>query len=387
MSFELSQDHELFRKVVRDFAETEVAPHVAQWDRDHYFPTELIPKMGELGLFGLVVPEQYGGGGGDFTSLCVAIEELGRIDQSIGITLSAGVGLGINPILTFGTAEQKQQWLPDLVAGRSLAAFGLTEPEAGSDAGATKTRAELVNGEWVVNGAKAFITNSGASITSVVTVTAKTGTKDGRAEISALLIPSGTPGFTVQPPYDKLGWRISDTHGLVFDDCRVPEANLIGERGAGFKQFLAILDDGRIAISALAVGLAQACLEESVRYAKQRTTFGKPIGSRQAIAFAISDLAVAVEAARALTYKAASLKDAGRSHREIKQAAAIAKLYSTEAAVTATRVATQVFGGYGFMEEYPVARFYRDAKILEIGEGTSEVQRMVIARGLGLSVE
>jgi alkylation response protein AidB-like acyl-CoA dehydrogenase len=387
MSFELSQDHELFRKVVRDFAETEVAPHVAQWDREHYFPTELIPKMGELGLFGLVVPEQYGGAGGDFTSLCVAIEELGRIDQSIGITLSAGVGLGINPILTFGTDEQKQQWLPDLVAGRTLAAFGLTEPEAGSDAGATRTRAELDRGEWIVNGAKAFITNSGSSITSVVTVTAKTATTDGRAEISALLIPSGTPGLTVQPPYDKLGWRISDTHGLVFDDCRVPEANLIGGRGAGFKQFLAILDDGRIAISALAVGLAQACLEESVRYAKQRTTFGKPIGSRQAIAFAISDLAVAVEAARALTYKAASLKDAGRSHREVKQAAAIAKLYSTEAAVTATRVATQVFGGYGFMEEYPVARFYRDAKILEIGEGTSEVQRMVIARGLGLPVE
>jgi short/branched chain acyl-CoA dehydrogenase len=383
MSFELSQDHELFRKVVRDFAETEVAPHVAQWDREHYFPTELIPKMGELGLFGLVVPEQYGGAGADFTSLCVAIEELGRIDQSIGITLSAGVGLGINPILTFGTDEQKQQWLPDLVAGRTLAAFGLTEPEAGSDAGATKTRAELVNGEWIVNGAKAFITNSGSSITSVVTVTARTGAD----EISAILIPSGTAGFEVQPAYDKLGWRISDTHGLVFDDCRVPEANLIGERGAGFKQFLAILDDGRIAISALAVGLAQACLEESVRYAKERSTFGKPIGSRQAIAFAISDLAVAVEAARGLTYKAASLKDAGRSNREIKQAAAIAKLYSTEAAVTATRVATQVFGGYGFMEEYPVARFYRDAKILEIGEGTSEVQRMVIARGLGLPVE
>jgi alkylation response protein AidB-like acyl-CoA dehydrogenase len=383
MSFELSQDHELFRKVVRDFAETEVAPHVAQWDREHYFPTELIPTMGELGLFGLVVPEQYGGAGGDFTSLCVAIEELGRIDQSIGITLSAGVGLGINPILTFGTDEQKQQWLPDLVAGRTLAAFGLTEPEAGSDAGATRTRAELDSGEWIVNGAKAFITNSGSSITSVVTVTARTGAD----EISAILIPSGTAGFEVQPPYDKLGWRISDTHGLVFDDCRVPEANLIGERGAGFKQFLAILDDGRIAISALAVGLAQACLEESVRYAKQRTTFGKPIGSRQAIAFAISDLAVAVQAARALTYKAASLKDAGRSHREVKQAAAIAKLYSTEAAVTATRVATQVFGGYGFMEEYPVARFYRDAKILEIGEGTSEVQRMVIARGLGLPVE
>jgi short/branched chain acyl-CoA dehydrogenase len=383
MSFELSQDHELFRKVVRDFAEAEVSPNVAKWDREHFFPTELMPKMGELGLFGLVVPEQYGGAAADFTSLCVAIEELGRVDQSIGITLSAGVGLGINPILTFGTDEQKRRWLPDLVAGKTLAAFGLTEPEAGSDAGATKTRAELVDGEWIINGAKAFITNSGSSITSVVTVTAKTGPD----EISAFLVPSGTPGFTVQPAYDKLGWRISDTHGLVFDDCRVPEANLVGERGAGFKQFLAILDDGRIAISALAVGLARACLEESIRYAKERTTFGKPIGSRQAIAFAISDLAVAVEAARALTYKAAWLKDAGRSRRDVTQAAAIAKLYSTEAAVSATRVATQVFGGYGFMEEYPVARFYRDAKILEIGEGTSEVQRMVIARGLGLPVE
>jgi len=383
MSFELSQDHELFRKVVRDFAESEVAPHVAQWDRDHHFPTDLVPKMGDLGLFGLVVPEQYGGAGADFTSLCVAIEELGRVDQSIGITLSAGVGLGINPILTFGSDEQKQQYLPDLVAGRALAAFGLTEPEAGSDAGATRTKAELVDGEWVINGAKAFITNSGTDITSVVTVTAKTGPD----EISAILVPSGTTGFTVQPAYDKLGWRISDTHGLVFDDCRVPEANLVGQRGSGFRQFLAILDDGRVAISALAVGLAQACLEESIRYAKQRTTFGKPIGSRQAIAFAIADLQVAVEAARALTYKAASLKDAGRPSGEFKQAAAIAKLYSTEAAVSATRVATQVFGGYGFMEEYPVARFYRDAKILEIGEGTSEVQRMVIARGLGLPVE
>jgi alkylation response protein AidB-like acyl-CoA dehydrogenase len=387
MSFELSADHELFRKVVREFAATEVAPSVAAWDREHYFPTELIPKMGDLGLFGLVVPEQYGGsagpGGSDFSSLCVAIEELGRVDQSIGITLSAGVGLGINPILTFGTEEQKQQWLPDLVAGRTLAAFGLTEPEAGSDAGATRTRAELVDGQWIINGTKAFITNSGSSITSVVTVTARTGPD----EISAILVPSGTAGFTAQPPYDKLGWRISDTHELVFDDCRVPEANLIGARGAGFKQFLAILDDGRIAISALAVGLAQACLDESVRYAQQRVTFGKPIGARQAVAFAISDLAVAVDAARVLTYKAAWLKDVGRPRQEVKQAAAIAKLYSTEAAVSATRVATQVFGGYGFMEEYPVARFYRDAKILEIGEGTSEVQRMVIARGLGLPVE
>jgi butyryl-CoA dehydrogenase len=378
--FELSQDHELFRKVVRDFAEHEVAPHVAQWDRDHHFPVDVVQKMGELGLFGLAVPEQYGGAGGDFTSVCVAIEELGRVDQSLGITLEAGMGLGINPILTFGTEEQKQRWLPDLVAGRALAGFGLTEPEAGSDAGATKTRAELVDGEWVINGAKAFITNSGTSITSLVTVTARTGPD----EISTIIVPSGTPGFVVEPPYEKLGWHISDTHGLTFADCRVPEANLLGARGNGFKQFLAVLDDGRIAISALAVGLVQACLDESLRYAKERHTFGAPIGSRQAVAFAISDLSVAVEAARLLTYKAAWLRDMGRPAAEVKQAAARAKLYSSEAAVAATRSATQIFGGYGFMEEYPVARFYRDAKILEIGEGTSEVQRMVIARGLGL---
>jgi alkylation response protein AidB-like acyl-CoA dehydrogenase len=274
--FELSEDHELFRKVVREFAEAEVAPHIADWDRDHHFPVELIGKMGDLGLFGLIAPEQYGGSGGDFTSLCVAIEELGRVDQSIGITLEAGVGLGINPILTFGSEAQKARFLPDLVAGRALAAFGLTEPEAGSDAGATRTRAELVDGEWVINGAKAFITNSGTAVTSVVSVTARTGPD----EISTLLVPSGTPGLTVSPAYDKLGWRSSDTHGLTFDDCRVPETNLLGARGRGFKQFLAILDDGRIAISALAVGLAQACLDESLRYAKTRSTFGAPIGSR-----------------------------------------------------------------------------------------------------------
>jgi short/branched chain acyl-CoA dehydrogenase len=382
-AFELSEDHETFRKVVRDFAEREVAPHVAQWDREHHFPVKVVQAMGELGLFGLAVPEEYGGSGADFTSLCLAIEELGRVDQSIGITLEAGVGLGINPILTFGTDEQKQQWLPDLVAGRTLAGFGLTEPEAGSDAGATKTRAVLDDGDWIINGAKAFITNSGTEITSVVTVTAKTG--DG--EISTIMVPSGTPGFIVEPAYDKLGWHISDTHGLTFDDCRVPEANLLGQRGNGFKQFLAVLDDGRIAISALAVGLAQGCLDLSVRYANERTTFGVPIGARQGIAFQLADLAVSVEAARLLTYKAAALKDAGRPARQIKQAASIAKLYSTEAAVAATRVATQVFGGNGFMEEYPVARFYRDAKILEIGEGTSEVQRMLIARGLGLPVQ
>jgi short-chain 2-methylacyl-CoA dehydrogenase len=383
MMFELSGEHETFRKVVRDFAEREVAPHVAQWDREHHLPIEIVNAMGDLGLFGLIVPEQYGGSGADFTSLCVAIEELGRVDQSIGVTLEAGVGLGINPILMFGTDEQKQQWLPDLVAGRALAGFGLTEPEAGSDAGATKTRATLDDGYWTINGAKAFITNSGTSITSLVTVAAKTGDN----EISTIIVPAGTPGFIVEPAYDKLGWHISDTHGITFDDCRVPEANLLGARGDGYRQFLAVLDDGRIAISALAVGLAQGCLDLSVKYATERETFGAPIGSRQAVAFSLSDLAVSVEAARLLTYKAAWLKDAGRPAAHIKQAASMAKLYSTEAAVTATRIATQVFGGNGFMEEFPVARFYRDAKILEIGEGTSEVQRMLIARGLGLPVQ
>jgi alkylation response protein AidB-like acyl-CoA dehydrogenase len=391
--FELSQEHEDFRKVVRDFAEKEVAPNIAAWDREEHFPTDLVPKMGELGLFGLVVPEEFGGsageGQGDFTSLCVAIEELGRVDQSIGITLSAGVGLGINPILTYGNDEQKHQFLPDLVAGRALAGFGLTEPEAGSDAGATKTKAMRDRDEWILNGAKAFITNSGTDITSVVTVTARTGTNpDGSAQISAIMVPNGTPGFTVEPAYHKLGWHVSDTHGLTFEDCRVPVENLLGNEGEGFRQFLKTLDDGRIAISALAVGLAQACLEAATDYSKTRLAFGRPIAVNQGVAFQVADLAVAVEAARLLTYKAAWLKDelheGRRSVREVKHAAAIAKLYSTEAAVTATRIATQVFGGNGFMEEYPVARFYRDAKILEIGEGTSEVQRMVIARGLGL---
>src|SRR3954471_16653067 len=391
MTFELSKEHEDFRRVVRDFALAEVAPHAGEWDEQHRFPVELVPRMGELGLFGLVVPEEFGGSGADFTSLCVAIEELGRVDQSVGITLSAGVGLGINPILAFGSLEQKERWLPDLVAGRALAAFGLTEPEAGSDAGATRTRARLDGDSWVLDGAKAFITNSGTSITSVVTVTARTGERaDGKAEISAILVPSGTPGFTVEPAYRKLGWHASDTHGLSFTDCRVPAANLLGARGDGFRQFLKTLDDGRIAISALAVGLAQACLEMSTDYAKTRVAFGRPIGANQGVAFQVADLAVAVEAAWLLTYKAAWLRDEHTAGRrglaDVKAAAAIAKLHSSEAAVTATRVATQVFGGNGFMEEYPVARFYRDAKILEIGEGTSEVQRMVIARGLGLPV-
>ena len=381
MHFDLTDEQESFRKVVRDFAASEIAPHAEEWDRDHTFPTDVVRAMGDLGLFGLVFPEEYGGSGADFTTLCLAIEELARVDQSMAITLEAGVGLGANPIFQFGTEEQKQRWLPDLVAGRALGGFGLTEPEAGSDAGGTRTKADLDDSsrEWVVNGEKAFITNSGTDITSIVTVTARTAP----GEISAIVVPSGTPGFEVQAPYRKMGWHASDTHGLTFTDCRVPEDHLLGERGNGFRQFLAILDEGRIAIAALAVGTIQACLDHSVQYAKDRSAFGRPIGANQGVAFKCADLAVACENARLLTYKAAWLKDTGRP---FKRAAAIAKLYATDAAVTATREATQIFGGYGFMDETPVSRFYRDSKILEIGEGTSEIQRLVISRDLGLPV-
>ncbi len=389
MSFSLSEDHEAFRKVVRDFAEKALQPNIERWEREvGGLPTEAVSGMAELGLFGLTASEEFGGAGADLTTLCVAIEEIGRVDQSLGITLEAAVGLGINPIATYGTQAQKEQWLPDLVAGRALAGFGLTEPEAGSDAGGTRTKAVLENGEWVVDGAKAFITNSGHELTSVVTVTARTGTNaDGTAELSAIMVPTGTPGFTAEPAYRKLGWHLSDTHPLSYDGVRVPEANLLGERGRGFAQFLNTLDDGRIAIAALAVGLSQACLDHSVAYALERKAFGQPIGKKQGLAFQIADLQVAVEASRLLTYKAAWLKDTGASVKQVKQAASIAKLYATEAAVSATRTATQVYGGYGFMEEYPIARFYRDAKVLEIGEGTSEVQRILISRGLGLPVE
>ena len=390
MSFELTREHEEFRRSVREFAEAEIAPYAAQWDREHHFPVDVVQQMGKLGLFGLTSPEEYGGAGedGDFTSLCVAIEELGRVDQSMGITLQAGVGLGINPILTYGTDEQKERWLPALVAGEKLAAFGLTEPGAGSDAAATKTKAERVGDEWVVNGSKQFITNSGSDITSLVTATARTGTReDGRPELSAIMIPAGTPGFTAEKPYEKLGWHASDTHPLSFTDCHVPADHLLGEQGRGYAQFLATLDDGRVAISALSVGCIQACLDLAVQYAGERQTFGGPIGRKQGVAFQIADLEVMLQASRLLTYKAAALKDAGAPYATFKHAASIAKVYSTESAVTATRIATQVFGGYGFMEEYPIARFYRDAKVLEIGEGTSEVQRMLIARGLGLPVE
>src|SRR6476469_756326 len=309
MTFELSREHEEFRQSVREFAEAEIAPHAAQWDRDHHFPVDVVQKMGKLGLFGLTAPEEFGGMGedGDFTSLCVAIEEIGRVDQSMGITLEAAVGLGINPILTYGTEEQKAAWLPDLVAGDRLAGFGLTEPGAGSDAGATRTKAELDNGEWVVNGSKQFITNSGSEITSVVTVTARTGTREnGTPEISTIIVPSGTPGFTAEKAYDKLGWHASDTHPLSFEDVRVPEANLLGERGRGYAQFLATLDDGRVAIAALAVGCIQACLDMSLAYAGERQTFGGPIGRKRGLAFQISDLQVMLDASRLLTYKAAA---------------------------------------------------------------------------------
>jgi butyryl-CoA dehydrogenase len=381
MDFELTEEQEAFRRVVRDFAEGEIAPYSTDWDRDHTFPTDVVQSMGELGLFGLVFPEEYGGGGADFTTLCVAIEEIGRVDQSLGITLEAGVGLGANPIYRFGTEEQRARWLPDLVAGRALGAFALTEPEAGSDAGGTRAKATLdeTTNEWVIDGEKAFITNSGTSMTSVITLTARTGP----GEITALLVPAGTAGLEVLPPYRKMGWHASDTHGLVFDGCRVPADHVLGERGAGFRQFLSILDDGRVAIAALAVGAIQACLDHGVRYANERHAFGRPIGANQAIAFKCADLAVLCENARLLTYKAAWLRDTGKP---FKTEAAMAKLYATEAAVTATREATQIFGGYGFVDETPVSRLYRDAKVLEIGEGTSEVQRLVISRALGLPV-
>jgi short-chain 2-methylacyl-CoA dehydrogenase len=386
-TFSLGEEHNDFRAAVADFAARELAPHVERWNATHEAPLEAIKLMADLGLFGLGGPEEYGGVG-DFTSLCIAIEEVGKVDQSLGITLEAAVGLGINPIAHFGTTEQKARWLPDLIAGRALAAFGLTEPEAGSDAGATRTHAGLVDHEWVINGSKQFITNSGTDITALCTVTARTGTRDdGKPEISAIILPTGTPGFGVGPSYAKLGWHASDTHPLTFTDVRVPEDHLLGERGEGYHEFLSILDGGRVAIAALALGCIRACLEMSTQYAMQRSTFGVPIGSKQGVAFQIADLDVMAAAAHQLVYAAAAMRDHGAGPLEVNRAAAIAKLYATESAVTAARVATQIFGGYGFMEEYPVARFYRDAKVLEIGEGTSEVQRILIARRLGLPVE
>jgi butyryl-CoA dehydrogenase len=380
VDFEISDEQEQFRLVVRDFARSEIAPYAEAWDRDETFPVETVLKMGELGLFGLPFPPEYGGGGADFLTYCLAIEELARVDSSMAITLEAGVSLGAAPFFYSGTEAQKQEYLVPMIAGTVLGAFGLTEAEAGSDAGATRTRATLDGDTWVVDGSKTFITNSGTPITKCVTITARTGPN----EISNIVVDAGTPGFDVAPPYRKMGWHASDTHELGFNDCRVPIDHLLGERGRGFQTFLSILDDGRVAIAALAVGLAQACLDASLEYARARQAFGGPIGRFQAVAFKCADMALAVENARNLTYKAAWLRDRGKPHR---QAAAMAKLYASEVAVTATREAVQIHGGYGFMEDSPVSRLYRDAKILEIGEGTSEIQRLVLARGLGLPVE
>ncbi|MEU5721040.1 acyl-CoA dehydrogenase family protein [Micromonospora sp. NPDC047738] len=382
MDFRLSEEQEALRESVRDFAREVVAPAIAEHYEQHTFPYEIVRQMGKMGLFGLPFPEEHGGMGGDYFALCLALEELARVDSSVAITLEAAVSLGAMPIYRFGTDEQKAQWLPKLLSGEALAGFGLTEPGTGSDAGGTQTRAVLDGDEWVINGSKAFITNSGTDITSLVTVTAVTGTKpDGSKELSSIIVPSGTPGFTVAPAYSKVGWTASDTHELTFDDCRVPAANLLGQRGRGFAQFLRTLDEGRIAIAALAVGLAQGCVDESIKYAKERHAFGQPIGNYQAIQFKIADMELKAHTARLAYYDAAARMLAGEP---FKRQAAIAKLHASTIAVDNAREATQIHGGYGFMNEYPVARFWRDAKILEIGEGTSEVQRMVIARDLGI---
>ena len=382
LDYRLDEETEALRRTVRDFAQEVVAPQIGDFYEREEFPTAIVRQMGELGLFGLPFPEEYGGSGGTYFDLCVALEELARVDSSVAITLEAGVSLGAMPIFRFGSEEQKKEWLPRLCAGETLAAFGLTEPGGGSDAGATRTTARLEDGCWVVNGSKAFITNSGTDLTELVTVTAVTGTRpDGGKEISAIAIPSGTPGFTVGPRYSKVGWNASDTRELSFADVRVPEANLVGQRGRGFAQFLSILDEGRVAISALAVGLAQGCVDESVRYAAQREAFGQPIGRNQAVQFMIADMEVRASTARLAYYRAAEKMLRGEPFR---REASIAKLYSSEVAMDNARYATQVHGGYGFMNETPVGRFYRDAKILEIGEGTSEVQRMLIARDLGV---
>jgi short/branched chain acyl-CoA dehydrogenase len=381
MDFDLSDEQRLLRDTVRDFARQEVAPVAEELDRTKSFPYELVAKMGELGLMGIPFPEQYGGGGADTLAYALAVEELTRIDSSVAITMAAHTSLGTMPIYLWGTDEQKDDWLPRLCSGEKLAAFGLTEPEAGSDAGNTHTRAALEDGEWVVNGTKQFITNSGTDISGCVTITAVTGQENGTKEISNLIVPNGTPGFEAGEPYRKMGWNASDTRPLSFDDCRVPEGNLLGPRGSGFKQFLAILDGGRIGVAAMGVGLAQGALDEAISYANERHAFGQAIGKFQAIQAKIADLSAQIEAARLLVYRAAILKDRGEN---FTLTAAQAKLITGRLAVRATEEAVQIHGGYGYIEEYPVCRFYRDAKILTIGEGTDEVQQMVIARQLGV---
>jgi butyryl-CoA dehydrogenase len=380
----LSDEHEALRATVERFARTEVAPVIGDFYEREAFPYGLVARMGEMGLFGLPFPEEHGGMGGDYLAFCLALEELARVDSSVAITLEAGVGLGAMPIYRFGNDAQRAEWLPHLCAGTMLGAFGLTEPGGGTDAGATRTTARRDGGEWVVNGTKSFITNSGTDITGLVTVTAVTSEPGERRAISAIIVPAGTPGFTASKKYSKVGWSASDTRELSFVDCRVPEANLLGEEGRGYAQFLRILDEGRIAIAALSVGLAQGCVDECVRYVAERETFGRPIGSYQAVQFKVADMEARAHTARLAYYDAAARLLRGLP---FKKEAAIAKLVASEAAMANAREATQVFGGYGFMNETPVGRFYRDAKILEIGEGTSEVQRMVIARELGIGTE
>jgi alkylation response protein AidB-like acyl-CoA dehydrogenase len=377
LDLDLTPEHELVRSTVREFAQERVAPVAEELDRDGRFPYELVAELGELGLMGMPVPEEYGGGGTDTVSYAVAIEELARVDSSVAITVAAHTSLGTMPILLFGSEEQKREWLPRLTSGERLAAFGLTEPGAGSDAGATRTTAELRDGEWVVNGSKIFITNAGTDITACVAITARTGPD----EISNLIVPNGAPGYVVSKPMKKLGWRASDTRELSFEDARVPEGNLLGERGEGFHQFLEILDGGRISVAAMAVGLAQGAYELAAAYARDRRQFGKPISSFQAVQFRLADMAVEIEAGRALTLKAAWLKDQGRS---FGKEAAIAKLFTGEMSSRVVNSALLVHGGYGFTDEFAISRLYRDQKILEIGEGTNEVQRMVIAKHLGL---
>ena len=377
MDFDLSPEQELIRKTVREFALERVAPMAEELDREHRFPYELVQEMAELGLMGIPIPQEYGGGGGDTLSYAIAIEELTRVDSSVAITVAAHTSLGTMPIYLYGTEEQKREWLPDLASGRRLAAFGLTEPGAGSDAGATRTSAELRDGQWVIDGSKIFITNAGTDISACVTITALTG--DG--EISNLIVPNGTPGYKISAPMEKMGWRASDTRELSFQGCAVPEGNLLGGRGHGLRQFLEILDGGRISVAAMGVGLAQGAYDLAVEHARRREQFGRPIAKFQAVRFRLADMATEIEAGRGLAYKAARLKDAGRP---FAREAAMAKLYTGELSNRAVNWSLQIHGGYGYMDESPISRLYRDQKILEIGEGTNEVQRMVIARQLGL---
>ena len=377
MNFDLTEEHELVRSTVREFAEQRVAPVAEELDREARFPYELVSELAELGLMGMTIPEEYGGAGTDTVSYAIAIEELTRIDSSVAITVAAHHSLGTLPIFYFGSEEQRRTWLPDLAGGRKLAAFGLTEPGAGSDAGATRTTAELRDGEWIVNGSKIFITNAGTDITACVTITARTGTD----EISNIVVPNGTAGYVVSKPMKKLGWHASDTRELSFENCAVPEGNLLGPRGRGFQQFLEILDGGRISVAAMGVGLAQGAYDLAYSYARERRQFGRAIAKFQAVQFQLADMATEIEAGRALVYRSAWLKDQGR---DFGLAAAQAKLYTGELSNRAVNAALQIHGGYGYMDEYAISRLYRDQKILEIGEGTNEVQRMVIAKHLGL---